>query len=120
MVIKNPLDRFTFPKVYNTYFLACVSTIGGMLFGFDISSISAIIVTDQYVDYFNNPSGLWQGGIGAALVSCPRLRLRRRCLIDADSSQAGGSIVGAMCAGFVSDQIGRRDSIAFGMHICHS
>lgn len=53
----------TFPfKVYNTYFLACVSTIGGMLFGFDISSISAIIVTPQYVKYFDNPSGLWQGG----------------------------------------------------------
>lgn len=59
----------TFPKVYNTYFLAIVSTLGGMLFGFDISSISAIIVTDQYIDYFDNPAGLWQGGIGAALVS---------------------------------------------------
>jgi MFS family permease len=79
---------------YNTYFLAIVSTIGGMLFGFDISSISAIIVTDQYIHYFNNPAGLWQGGIGAAL--------------------AGGSIVGSVCAGFISDRIGRRDSIAFG------
>lgn len=59
---------FTFPKVYNTYFLAIVSTIGGMLFGFDISSISAIIVTPQYIHYFDNPAGLWQGGIGAALV----------------------------------------------------
>jgi MFS family permease len=65
-----------------------------MLFGFDISSISAIIVTPQYVDYFDNPSGLWQGGIGAAL--------------------AGGSIVGSVCAGYISDKIGRRDSIAFG------
>ena len=65
-----------------------------MLFGFDISSISAIIVTDQYVTYFDNPAGLWQGGIGAAL--------------------AGGSIVGAACAGFISDRIGRRDTIAFG------
>ena len=68
-----------------------------MLFGFDISSISAIIITDQYVNYFHNPSGLWQGGIGAAL--------------------AGGSIVGALCAGSISDRIGRRDSIAFGICI---
>ena len=66
-----------------------------MLFGFDISSISAIIVTDQYVKYFNNPSGIWQGAIGAGL--------------------AGGSIVGAAFAGLISDRIGRRDSIAFGM-----
>ena len=28
--------------------------------------------------------------------------------------QAGGSIVGAGCAGLISDRIGRRDSIAFG------
>ncbi|KAK5168748.1 uncharacterized protein LTR77_006057 [Saxophila tyrrhenica] len=75
------------------HFLAIISTIGGMLFGFDISSISAIIITDQYVGYFHNPSGLWQGGIGAAL--------------------AGGSIVGASCSGFISDKFGRRDSIAF-------
>lgn len=56
------LKEITFPKIYNTYFLAIISTIGGMLFGFDISSISAIIVTKQYVNYFDNPSGLWQGG----------------------------------------------------------
>ena len=58
----NFLKGITFPKIYNTYFLAIISTIGGMLFGFDISSISAIIVTEQYVNYFDNPSGLWQGG----------------------------------------------------------
>ena len=62
-------------------------------FGFDISSISAIIGTQQYVDYFNNPSGTTQGGIGAAL--------------------AGGSVIGAIMAGPVSNRIGRRDAIAF-------
>ena len=62
-------------------------------FGFDISSISAIIGTKQYVDYFNNPSGTTQGGIGAAL--------------------AGGSVIGAIMAGPVSNRVGRRDAIAF-------
>ncbi|KAI4275892.1 MAG: hypothetical protein LQ337_002857 [Flavoplaca oasis] len=61
-----------------------------MLFGLDISSISAIIATDQYVNYFNDPHGVVQGAIGSAL--------------------AAGSIVGALFAGPLSDKIGRRDA----------
>ncbi|KAL8838874.1 MAG: hypothetical protein Q9205_000281 [Flavoplaca limonia] len=57
------------PKIHNTYFLAIISTVGGMLFGFDISSMSAIIGTDQYVDYFNDPHGIVQGAIGSALAA---------------------------------------------------
>ena len=38
-----------FPKINNVYFLAIVATMGGMLFGFDISSMSAIIPTSQYM-----------------------------------------------------------------------
>ncbi|RMZ69161.1 sugar transporter [Pyrenophora seminiperda CCB06] len=37
------------PKINNVYFLAIVATMGGMLFGFDISSMSAIIPTKQYI-----------------------------------------------------------------------
>ena len=48
-------------------------------FSFDISSMSAIIRTDQYVDYFNDPHGIVQGAIGSAL--------------------AAGYIVGALFAG---------------------
>lgn len=55
--------------------------------------MSAIIGTTQYIDYFDNPSGIWQGAIGSAL--------------------AAGSIVGALMAGPVSDKWGRRDSVAF-------
>ncbi|KAI4228780.1 MAG: hypothetical protein L6R36_001380 [Xanthoria steineri] len=79
------------PKIYNTYFLAIISTVGGMLFGFDISSMSAIIGTPQYVDYFDDPHGVVQGAIGSAL--------------------AAGSVVGALFAGSLSDKIGRRDAI---------
>lgn len=81
------------PKCYNTYFLAIISTIGGMLFGFDISSMSAIIGTKQYLDYFDNPAGAYQGAIGSAL--------------------AAGSIIGCLIAGPISDKIGRRDATAF-------
>ncbi|EMD91446.1 hypothetical protein COCC4DRAFT_57526 [Bipolaris maydis ATCC 48331] len=81
------------PKIYNVYFLAIIATMGGMLFGFDISSMSAIIPTDQYIDYFDNPSGVVQGAIGAAL--------------------AAGSIVGSIMAGPVSDKFGRRDALLF-------
>jgi len=55
--------------------------------------MSAIIGTHQYIEYFNNPQGIVQGGIGAAL--------------------AGGSIIGALMAGPISNKIGRRDSIFF-------
>lgn len=65
-----------------------------MLFGFDISSMSAIIGTKQYIDYFNNPSGAYQGAIGSAL--------------------AAGSAIGCVIAGPVSDKIGRRDATWFG------
>ncbi|KAF1347231.1 MFS general substrate transporter [Lizonia empirigonia] len=71
----------TLPKIYNVYFLACVATMGGMLFGFDISSMSAIIGTDQYKDFFDNPAGIAQGVIGAAL--------------------ALGSVIGSLVAGML-------------------
>ncbi|KAI0176236.1 general substrate transporter [Hypoxylon sp. FL1284] len=83
-----------FPKITNPYFMAVIATVGGMLFGFDISSMSAIVITDQYIDYFNNPSGVTQGAIGSAL--------------------AAGSVVGSLMAGVISDKFGRRDSIMFG------
>jgi len=79
------------PKVYNTYFVAIIATVGGMLFGFDISSMSAIVGTKQYVHYFDNPHGIIQGAIGSAL--------------------AAGSVVGSIMAGPLSDWKGRRDSI---------
>jgi sugar porter (SP) family MFS transporter len=55
--------------------------------------MSAIVVTEQYITYFNNPAGVIQGAIGSAL--------------------AAGSVVGSAIAGPLSDKIGRRDSIMF-------
>lgn len=65
----------------------------GTSFGFDISSMSAIVDTKQYLEYFDNPHGIIQGAIGSAL--------------------AAGSVVGSLIAGPISDKYGRRDSIFF-------
>ncbi|RYO97910.1 hypothetical protein DL765_011035 [Monosporascus sp. GIB2] len=81
------------PKIANTYFVACIATVGGMLFGFDISSMAAIVTSRQYRDFFNSPSGVTQGAIGSAL--------------------AAGSVIGSLMAGPISDKIGRRDAIMF-------
>lgn len=37
----------------NIYVIAAVAVVGGALFGFDISSMSAIISTQAYLCYFN-------------------------------------------------------------------
>ncbi|MCJ1236577.1 hypothetical protein MMC14_004558 [Varicellaria rhodocarpa] len=53
--------------------------------------MSAIIGTKQYVAYFDDPHGIIQGAIGAAL--------------------AAGSVIGSLFAGPLSDWLGRRDAI---------
>jgi MFS family permease len=65
-----------------------------MLFGFDISSISGVIGTSQYNNYFNNPTSSQQGGITA--------------------SMPGGSFLGALVSGVLSDKISRKYTIQTG------
>lgn len=43
--------------------LAAFGTLGGALFGFDISSMSAWIGVKSYTDYFHNPDSTLQGGV---------------------------------------------------------
>jgi len=93
--------------VGNVYVIAAVAVVGGALFGFDISSMSAIISTEAYQCYFNQgplyldtdhkcsgPSPNVQGGITA--------------------SMPGGSWLGALVSGFLSDILGRKKSIQIG------
>ncbi|KAJ5559029.1 Major facilitator superfamily domain general substrate transporter [Penicillium sp. DV-2018c] len=95
--------------VGNIYVITAVSVIGGALFGFDISSMSAIIGTPAYKCYFNHgPHGppfnddlhcsgldsLAQGGVTAAMPA--------------------GSWLGALISGFVSDRLGRKYAIMVG------
>ncbi|KAG0050635.1 hypothetical protein BGZ83_004601 [Gryganskiella cystojenkinii] len=75
----------------NVYFLGMFATIGGMLFGFDISSMSGVVGTPRYQDYFNHPSSSLQGGIVASMPA--------------------GSFFGALLAGPLGDRISRRRTI---------
>jgi len=50
-------------------------------------------LSTQYVDYFDDPHGIIQGAIGAAL--------------------AAGSVIGSLMAGPISNKWGRRDAIFF-------
>ncbi|KAI5795650.1 general substrate transporter [Geopyxis carbonaria] len=77
----------------NIYVLAAFGTIGGGLFGFDISSMSAWIGTKVYLDYFDHPDENLQGGITA--------------------SMSAGSWFGALAAGWMSDRFGRKKTLMF-------
>ncbi|GJJ67677.1 MFS transporter, SP family, sugar:H+ symporter [Entomortierella parvispora] len=81
----------------NVYFLGMFATIGGMLFGFDISSMSGAVGTNQYQDYFGHPSSSLQGGIVASMPA--------------------GSFFGALLAGNLSDRISRRRTIMLAASI---
>lgn len=55
----------TMYQISNIYALAAFGTIGGALFGFDVSSMSAWIDQDQYLEYFDSPSSDLQGGVSS-------------------------------------------------------
>ncbi|KAF9339246.1 hypothetical protein BGZ91_006580, partial [Linnemannia elongata] len=81
----------------NVYFLGGFATMGGMLFGFDISSMSGVVGTKRYQNYFNHPSSSLQGGIVA--------------------SMAAGSFLGALLAGPLGDRISRKRTIMLAASI---
>ncbi|KAB8360753.1 hypothetical protein FH972_024487 [Carpinus fangiana] len=85
-------------QIGNIYFITALAVIGGGLFGFDISSMSAIIGTNQYKCYFNQgeipcqgPNPGPQGGITAAMP--------------------GGSWLGSLISGILTDRLGRKKAV---------
>ncbi|KAL6362097.1 hypothetical protein LRP88_05581 [Fusarium phalaenopsidis] len=51
----------------NVYFICGFAAIGGGLFGFDISSMSGVLGTEAYKQYFDNPKSYRQGAITASM-----------------------------------------------------
>ena len=101
---------YKFFKMYvvgNIYVIAAVAVIGGALFGFDISSQSAIISTNPYLCYFNQGPLYWATD---GKCSGPKASVQG----GITASMPGGSFVGALLSGFLSDILGRKTSIQVG------
>ena len=62
--------------------------LGGGLFGFDISSMSGVLGTEAYKQYFDNPKSYRQGAITASMPA--------------------GSLVGSLFSSFLADRYSRR------------
>lgn len=83
-------------KVYNPYIVAAIAVMGGMLFGFDISSMSSLLSNENYVQYFGVA-----GEDGRKTISAIRQA-------GITSSMSGGSFLGSLIAGPTSDKLGRK------------
>ncbi|KAG9526388.1 general substrate transporter, partial [Aureobasidium melanogenum] len=89
----------------NVNLIAAIAVIGGGLFGFDISSMSAIIATQPYKCYFNQ-----QGFNDAGQCIGPKADVQG----GITASMAGGSWLAALCSGYLSDRLGRKIAIQVG------
>ncbi|RPA89432.1 general substrate transporter [Choiromyces venosus 120613-1] len=81
-------------RVRNIYTICAFAAIGGGLFGFDISSMSGVLGTNSYKNYFGNPQGTRQGGITCAMPA--------------------GSFVGSLMSSYLGDYYGRKWAIQIG------
>lgn len=61
------------------------------MFGFDISSMSGVLATQAYINYFNVHGRYRQGAI--------------------TGSMAGGSFFGTLASSFIADRMSRKTSI---------
>lgn len=94
-------------QVGNVYVIAAVAVVGGSLFGFDISSMSAIISTNAYLCYFNQGPLYWDKD---QICSGPSASVQG----GITASMPGGSWLGALISGYVSDIMGRKQAIQVG------
>ncbi|KAI5795402.1 general substrate transporter [Peziza echinospora] len=81
-------------RVTNVYAICAFAAIGGGLFGFDISSMSGVLGTNAYKNYFHHPIGTQQGGITAAMPA--------------------GSLLGSLISSYLGDYFSRKVAIQIG------
>ncbi|KAJ8098978.1 general substrate transporter [Lipomyces tetrasporus] len=81
-------------RLLNVYTISAFAALGGALFGFEISSMSGVVGTDQYKSFYGNPVGTRQGVITSAM--------------------AAGSLVGALSSSFLADWLSRKVAIQLG------
>ncbi|KAF2758970.1 sugar transporter [Pseudovirgaria hyperparasitica] len=89
----------------NIYLISAIAVIGGGLFGFDISSMSAILPIQPYRCYFNQ-----QGRDARGNCLGPRSDVQG----GITASMAGGSWLGALVSGILTDKVGRKKAIMIG------
>ncbi|KAK4701650.1 hypothetical protein P7C70_g4578, partial [Phenoliferia sp. Uapishka_3] len=77
--------------VGNIWIVCSFCCLGGILFGFDIASMSAVLALDSYNNYFGKPDSSLQGGIS--------------------SSISAGSFAGSILFMFTGDRLGRRGTV---------
>ena len=100
--------------------------MGGALFGFDISSMSAIISTPAYLCYFNQGPQYMAtdgkcSGPSANVQGRPKMKFYRWItwanilkIGGITASMPGGSWLGALISGYLSDILGRKKAIQIG------
>ncbi|KAK9236971.1 general substrate transporter [Lipomyces kononenkoae] len=81
-------------RILNIYTISAFVALAGVIYGFDVSSMSGVIGTHEYKDYFGNPLGTRQGAITGAI--------------------AAGSLVGALSSSFLGEWLSRKVAIQVG------
>ncbi|PWN35849.1 putative high-affinity glucose transporter [Meira miltonrushii] len=97
--------------ISNPYVVTALGCVGGLLFGFDIASMSAILPTANYKVYFNGGNDPPSQAVGKPLGWLDSTGPSSDVQGGITASMAGGSFLGAIVSGLLTDKLGRRNSI---------
>ena len=78
-------------QITSVHAVCAFASIGGGLFGYDIASMSGVLGTSAYINYFGNPKASMQG-----LITC---------------SMPFGSIFGTLLTSLIADRFSRKTAI---------
>ncbi|KAJ1023099.1 hypothetical protein NDA16_003252 [Ustilago loliicola] len=99
-------------RITNPYVLTALACTGGMLFGFDISSLSAIISSPNYLVYLGDDKNTIECADRPGALCNPGPSADVQGGITA--SMAGGSFLASLFSGIIADRFGRRYAIFVG------